>query len=162
VIWNNRLTTLSGFPYLGYAGAFERTVRRGLAKLDKEAIAIAKPQMKITSHRPSQEFLVRFPEWKLLKNSQESVKRKEKNLQRERQGALSLRGALERSLESGKVVCVVVPDIGTAIRQLRRMWAGKLDYSDIGGGTEVWGWTRDTPKNGLDFGLILKDAESST
>ena len=105
---------------------------------------------------------MRFPNGSVLRIRKEWVKREGGNLRREGQGALSLRGALERSLESGKVVCVVVPDIGTAIRQLRRMWAGKVDYFDIDGGADVWGWTRDTPQNELDFRLILKGWESRT
>jgi hypothetical protein len=126
------------------------------------ANSYAKPQMKVATYRPAQEFLVRFPNGSVLRIRKEWVKREGENLRFERQGALSLRGALERSLASGKVVCVMVPDIGTAIRQLRRMWAGKVGYFDIDGGADVWGWTRDTPKNELDFRLVLKGGESRT
>jgi hypothetical protein len=118
--------------------------------------------MKVATYSPNQEFLVRFPNGSVLRIRKEWVKRERENRRFERQGALSLRGALERSLASGKFVCVLVPDIGTAIWQLRRMWAGKFDYFDIDGGADVWGWSRDTPKNELDFRLILKDGESRT
>jgi hypothetical protein len=116
-------------------------------------------QKSIASCRPSQEFFVRFPNGSVLRIRKEWVRKRKATRRLERQGALSLRGALERSLASGKVVCVVVPDIVTAVRQLRRMWAGKVDYSSTEGGADVWGWTRDTPKNELDFRLFLKGAK---
>ena len=112
--------------------------------------------MKVASYRPSEEILVRFPNGSALRIRKEWVRKEGKNVRCGRQGALSLRAALERSLAGGKVVFVAVPDIGTAIRHLCRMWAGQVDYSAIDGGAEVWGWTRDTPRNELDFRLILK------
>ena len=112
--------------------------------------------MKVANYRPSQEFLVRFPNGSVLKIRKEWVETERKNLLFEKQGVLSLRGALKRSLASGKVICVLVPDLGSAIRQLRRMWAGKVDYAEVEEGADVWGWTRGTPPNQLDFRLILK------
>jgi hypothetical protein len=110
--------------------------------------------------RPRQKFFVRFPNSSVLRIGKQALRKEEETRRFDRQGVLSLRGALERSLASGKVVCVVVPDIVTAIRQLRRMWAGKVDFSSIEGAADVWGWSRDTPKNELDFRLILRGANA--
>jgi len=114
----------------------------------------------IASCRTGQKFLCGLPNGSVLRIRKEAAGGERQNLGCEKQGVSSLRGALERSLASGKVVCVVVPDVGTAIRHLRRIWAGKVDCAHIEGGADVWGWTRDTPKNELDFRLILKGRKS--
>ena len=63
---------------------------------------------------------------------------------------------MEYSLSHGKVVRVVVPDVDIALREIRRIWCGKVNHVVTDAGTEVWGWTRMTSKNGRDFHLILK------
>jgi hypothetical protein len=69
---------------------------------------------------------------------------------------MNIRAAMEYSLKHGKVVCVVVPDVDIALRQIRRIWGGKANHVVTDAGTEVWGWTRTTPKNNHDFRLLLK------
>jgi len=70
---------------------------------------------------------------------------------------MSIREALEHSVRHrGKIVRLAVPDVGIALRQIRRIWRGKLHHIVTDAGTEVWGWTRMTLENGRDFHLILK------
>jgi hypothetical protein len=73
----------------------------------------------------------------------------------EKRICMSIRKALECSLEDGQLVRVVVREVEVAIREVRRIWGEKLNWVVTDDGTEVWGWTRWTPKNQQDFRLLI-------
>jgi hypothetical protein len=71
---------------------------------------------------------------------------------------MTLRNALERSVENAEVVRVVVQDVEVAIREVRRIWRGRFNCVVTDAGIDIWGWTCRTPKNEQDFHLLVVKA----
>jgi hypothetical protein len=71
---------------------------------------------------------------------------------------MTLRNALERSVENAEVVRVVVQDVEVAIREVRRIWRGRSNCVVTDAGIDIWGWTCRTPKNEQDFHLLVVKA----
>ena len=71
---------------------------------------------------------------------------------------MTLRNALERSVENAEVVRVLVQDVEVAIREVRRIWGGRFNCVVTDAGIDIWGWTCRTPKNEQDFHLLVVKA----